>query len=268
MAPGVQHNQQVYPPLRANPGDHTLGQAVNNYFRSARGLFRLGQFFDKAPKALNDYLQYFGQSRVEALDTLHERSFTMWTSFVLTGTRTWEMKDGVFESVKKAQDAFQTPGLTNGQVQYRVKNAFGEVAGFAAMSAHSMGCITTLFRNTTQLNKGIFSFAEVLFFGQDVISLDLKAENLVVAAGIDLVGVPPEMADTVEQTKICNMLEVIKDVISVATGFFGLLLATTGVSVLSGIALTTLGVLTAVLAISKDLYSETMPYKTINFLDI
>ncbi|HSX38021.1 MAG TPA: hypothetical protein VLE95_04240 [Chlamydiales bacterium] len=244
---------------------HSLGEAALRYLRSAEGLFRVGQLSERVPKFVNLARQEMGLPRLKPLDVCAQQSRMAW-NWLATIPRTIEMTPGVISAVQDAQAALQSNTLLPQQIQFKVETAFREVSDAIAMYAYSMSNVASLFLNTDKLCATCINVGSVSTFSNDLVSLKINAENYARASSIDLTGATHAIKDTVNQTKYYNLLSMAKDIVSCVSGFFGILLLATGVAVVPGIALAALSLASTVFGVSRKLYSETMPFKPLEFL--
>ena len=245
---------------------HTLGRSLNRFLCSAEGLFRFGQFMERVPKFINVVRQENGLPRIPALDCLTSKSVASWT-WLTTIPHAITMTPGVIDDVKEASSAWSNSSLTARQKQYKFEKAACEVTDAVSMYAYSASNVSSLFPSMTKIGAASLAFGDNATAVKDGISLKLNTQNYLRARAFDLSKATPAIKKTVEGTMRYSLIASAKDLAAFAAGCFGMLFMATGTAVLPAYAFATLSLASTVFAIVRNMCSETMTFKPINFFD-
>ncbi|MBI5272488.1 MAG: hypothetical protein HY861_00715 [Chlamydiia bacterium] len=250
---------------------HTPAQAVIRFLGTMEGGYRFSQLFGRVPKWLNAVRVECGMGESSFLRRLGEKGDAHWSSFVRIPSTTQD----AISSVRDARDAVTKVGTSDAlrpeQVGYQVKKALRDVADWVSTVGYSAATVCQLIPTAEQQAKKIIQVSDTVTLGGDVVSAQMSMANLgrmqAMAKVADAQGASAELVDTIQQTKRYNMLALAKDICAITSGIFGLIFLATGISVVSGIVLLTIGLASTLFAVTKKLYEETMSWKPINFFD-
>jgi hypothetical protein len=245
---------------------HSLNQSFFRVLRTSEGVFRFTQLVERIPKFANAVRVELGMSKLPVLDALSSKALGGWT-WCTTFARTIEVTPAAIESVKEVRKALKEKTLSTDQMVYKAEQAVSDLTEATAMWGYSVSMVASVFPNAGAVAKTFYGTAESATFTQDVLSLHMNGQNLLRAHKVDVKGATEDMKATIAETKKYNLIAMAKDICSIASGALGLYLLATGAAIASGFVLATLSLAATALAVTRKLYSETMMFRPITFLD-
>lgn len=254
--------------LVKNPdAENGLCRSFIKFCGRSEAVFRVTQLMERIPKFGNEVLKSWGKEPLAPLEALSKRSLLAWTG-ATTGPRVVEVIVIASEANEEARAALADGMLTEAQVDQKIAKAASATAEAVSMSCHLASMMASFFAQGGPLSKMFTTTAETVGLAHDSIECDLHRKNLQLAYSVDLAGATDEMKEAVQQTKDNNWIAIAKDVCSVVSGVFTLLLAVTGVTFLSSLTSATLSLGATTFAVIRKMHEMGMTYKPINFTDV
>ncbi len=240
---------------------HGLNSSLLRCLRTSDGYLGVEKLYNKIPKMaaeIDDTLKNGFTWTAQDKQILSPNYFDAMIAFPAMLEKTPKALADVKNALKVLKDSKKTYA----EKKLATTKGFVSVTSTAKLYTRTGACLFP----TIPAAPGLLVATSALTVAQTITSIEMDAENVLVASAIQFGNANKDIRKAVDETKVYNTLSLAQNITACISAILALQVMLTGAAIIPAVFILSLTILALVLGLVASVYKEMMEYQPIDFI--